>query len=716
MQTFRPLADSIYRQYRCPTGDPLSCEQAQKTVQQDPTAKHCLTCNFPGFLAAEAQIRGTQAIYEIEQYLGRRGYGRLYQGYRLPDDQPVVIKEYVLPTRTFNPEETRQRKQAFLRLVGLSLADGRSQDFRLILPTEAIADQREERCYVVTPGMMNAAPSLRRQLAVNGAMTSRQVRKVLAQALQTLEFLDRQKFRLPNGVVKQGIAHGNLSLDTILIHGQTSTSSEWSEDFLIYLCDLGIWEQLFAPPTLPTSEPTFANDLEALGWIGYYLLAGGTVDSASGEALDPRTVQSFPSASPALQDYLLRLLRISVPFDSVEAARQALLQLPPEPATLDPVLPLGLERVERFKKPTFAWWKWLLIALLLGLGGLLFWKLLTALLPSPSVSREQPLCCVNDVSGIPEGTFTYTAEEDGTWSYVLLQKNLVEHGQNLEMILQEQQPELKLNYQPQPSTADAIEQVRSTKADFMITSLLAQVKADLSYNEFAYDGLAVFVSFSYAQRSDSLPRFLQGRITFEQLRRLYTGEIVNWQELGGPNLPVKLYIPSEQEAVAIFEQRVLKDAQSIARFRSLQNRVITKLPTFPTLRQVIRDFEQDGIGAIAFGTLSKVFGQCSVYPLALGDGNQSPVQALLEANGQPITPETNLCGAKGSYDRNIELFQTQRYPLGYSLAVVYSRDNRRLQAGQKFAEILRTAEGQRLLSRTGLIPLAPLSTTMRERR
>ncbi|MGI0485760.1 substrate-binding domain-containing protein [Pantanalinema rosaneae CENA516] len=716
MQTLRSLADSIYRQYRCPTGDPLSCEHAHKTVQQNPDAKHCLTCNFPSMLASEAQIRGTHAIYQIEQCLGRRGYGRLYQGYRLPDEQPVVIKEYLLPTRTFNQEETRQRKQAFSRLVGLSLADGRSQDFRLLIPSEAIVDQREERCYVVTPGMTNAAPALRQQLAANGAMGSWQVRKVLAQALQTLEFLNRQKFRFPNGVVKQGIAHGNLSLDTVLIRTPESTPAAWHEDFLIYLCDLGIWEQLFAPPTLATPEPTFLDDLEALGGIGYYLLVGGTVDPASGDALDPRTTQPFPPASPALKDYLLRLLRIGVPFDSVEAARQALLQLPPEPAALNPVLPLGLERAERVNKPTFGWWKWLLIALLIGLGGFLLWKLIAALLPDPQVSRDQPLCCINQVSGIPEGTFTYTAEQDGTWSYVLLQRNLVEHGKNLDMILQEQQPELKLNYQPQPSTTEAIERVRSSKADFMITSLLDQVNADLGYSQFAYDGLAVFVSFSYAQRNNSLPRFLQGRITFDQLRQLYTGEIANWRELGGPNLPVKLYIPSEQEAVAIFEQRVLKDPQSIARFRSLQGRMITQLPTFPTLRRVIRDFEQDGIGAIAFGTLSKVFGQCSVYPLALVDGGQAPVQALLEANGQAISPETNLCGAKGSYDRNIAVFQTQRYPLGYSLAVVYPRDNRRLQVGQKFAEILQTAEGQRLLSRTGLIPLSPLSTTMRERR
>jgi ABC-type phosphate transport system substrate-binding protein len=216
---------------------------------------------------------------------------------------------------------------------------------------------------------------------------------------------------------------------------------------------------------------------------------------------------------------------------------------------------------------------------------------------------------------------------------------------------------------------------------------------------------------------------LNGQITFEQLRKLYTGEINNWRDLGGPDLPVKLYIPDETEAVRIFEQRVLKNDEKINAFRNLQRkedqanwvttswlRVITRVANSQKMLQsVIQDFEKADankqIGAIAFSRLSQVFGQCSVYPLALVEGEKDPVQPLIQDNGQPINPTTDLCNDKGSYHPNFQVFKDRSYPLAYPLAVVYPRDNSRPPVGAKFADMLRTQEGQQLLGKTGLVPL-----------
>lgn len=66
-----------------------------------------------------------------------------------------------------------------MRLAGLTLADGRPQNFRLVLPRDAIADPREERCYLVFSGRIASAPTLADYLAVNGAMDSWQVRDFL---------------------------------------------------------------------------------------------------------------------------------------------------------------------------------------------------------------------------------------------------------------------------------------------------------------------------------------------------------------------------------------------------------------------------------------------------------------------------------------------------------------------------------------------------------
>jgi ABC-type phosphate transport system substrate-binding protein len=265
-----------------------------------------------------------------------------------------------------------------------------------------------------------------------------------------------------------------------------------------------------------------------------------------------------------------------------------------------------------------------------------------------------------------------------------------------------------------------IDKVCSQKTDFAVTDLTDNLSncnsniMGLEYQKVAYDGLVVFVAFSYSKRERGLPKALNGQITLEQLRQLYTGKIDNWKKLDGPDLPVKLYTPSETDALRIFEQRVLKDEVAIKTFQSLQRKGISKEPkiervsTLKMLRNVIQDFEQHEVGAIAFATISKVFGQCSVYPLALVEGKKEPVQVLVQDNGEPINPTIDLCKDKGSYFPDPQVLQTGRYPLGYPLVVVYPRDNSRPLFGAKFAEMLRTEEGQRLLDKTGVVPLQPL--------
>jgi ABC-type phosphate transport system substrate-binding protein len=413
---------------------------------------------------------------------------------------------------------------------------------------------------------------------------------------------------------------------------------------------------------------------------------------------------------------------LGVPFESATAARQALLKLPPETPIVRVVSQVAPDEEETVK-PSFR-----PLFLFLGVLGLvLLGSLIWFLLPKPqetnAASDDLPLRYIKDVSAVPSGKFTYTGEIGGRWTDLEKQKNLVAQDKTFTEELTTRQPKLKLNYQPESSDNQAIQKVISGEKDFAISSLITQLPIELEQKEFAYDGLVVIVAFSYSQRENSLPASLNGQITFEQLRKLYTGEITNWRDLGGPDLPVKLYIPDETEAVRIFEQRVLKTDEKINAFRNLQRkedqanwvttswmRVITRVANSQKMLQsVIQDFEKADankqIGAIAFSRLSQVFGQCSVYPLALVEGEKDPVQPLIQDNGQPINPTTDLCNDKGSYHPNFQVFKDRSYPLAYPLAVVYPRDNSRPPVGAKFADMLRTQEGQQLLGKTGLVPL-----------
>ncbi|MGB7519292.1 MAG: hypothetical protein WA896_06650, partial [Spirulinaceae cyanobacterium] len=177
-----------------------------------------------------------------------------------------------------------------------------------------------------------------------------------------------------------------------------------------------------------------------------------------------------------------------------------------------------------------------------------------------------------------------------------------------------------------------------------------------------------------------------------------------------------LYIPLEKEAREIFEKQVLKTPQAISQFRDLiksknqrrsfaSNPEIIPLQTFEMLRNGYGDFEKTATGSIGFAPISKVVGQCSVYPLALKSGQEVTVSPLKKRNNQPVTPQTDLCDQKGSYAPNAEQIANQEYPLAYALAVIYPRDNSREAVGEKFAAILKTKEAQDLIEKTGLVPL-----------
>lgn len=763
------VVEPLYTQYRCRWGNPLTCDRPLETVQQQPEAKYCRDCGFPAVLAEKAEIRGSRGRYRIESFLGHRGMGRLYRATQLSNSQQVVIKEYLLPERYFTPEEVKINQQHFELLAGVNLADGRVQDFRLCHPWEAIADRNEERCYLVTKGNIDLYPTLSDYLALHGPMNAIAVRQVLNQVLQTLEFLHTQKFRLPSGQVQHGIAHGNLSLNSLLIarsqesevrsknqafHNGFSNvavveSGALHNDFFIYICDMALWESFFNPNAqlrtgqekwavlgateqkttkktldLRSPIPSPARDLVDLGYVGFYLLAGGRSNPIDGKSFNPNDERQWPPVNFTFKAFLLRLMGIEMPFESAQAARQALLKLTPEIPIPSSKVQLVPEEEESVKTPRILWIM-LGILGLMGLLGIVIWLARPKPQLSESATDGLSLCCINQVSAIPSGRFAYTAERQGVWNYALHEKNLVTEGKTLEEELQKRQPKLQLIYQPETSNQEAIDNVLSQKTDFALLGLVEELPLTLESQTVGYDGLVAFVAFSYSKRDNSLPTALNGQITFEQLRQLYTGQISNWRELGGPNLPVRLYIPDDTEAVRIFEQRVLKDRQSIQAFRRLQKNgnpqnsftaswvpEIYKLPTFQMLRQVIQDFERErvGTGAIAFDKLSQVFGQCSVYPLALKEGKKDPVQVLIQDNGQPIDPLTDLCEHKGSYFPNLQVFQDGSYPLGYELAVVYPRDNSRPPAGAKFAEMLRTEEGQQLLNKTGVVPLQPLPT------
>ncbi|MEO0868220.1 MAG: substrate-binding domain-containing protein, partial [Cyanobacteria bacterium J06642_11] len=541
-----------------------------------------------------------------------------------------------------------------------------------------------------------------------------------------------------------GLVHGNISLDSIVIQPDANSYYE-TPQLLIFLRDLALWESLFIPPPVSPHIPTVADDLIALGQVGLYALLGRWSDHY-GRDLKPHSFHEWPRQDLVLEQYLRQLLGIEEPtFDTAAEARRALLQLPTAPVQQPP--PETITDVDDQQRAWPKWVWWLLAGLgLLSIALLMRMLLLRWLRPAFSSTPPSP-CCIADVAAVPPGEFHYAAANPGTWYPLWHSRNLVIQDKTLEQVLEAEQPDLNLQLDPVKTNTLAIQQVENDQVDFAIAPHLTSLAPDLTISPIAYDGLAVFVAFSYVERQQGLPHHLQGRLSVDQLRQLYTGEIENWSDLGGPDLAVKLYIPDQVELIEVFEQRVLQTPEAIQAFRrqwglDAAETGETGSPSIPLiastetingdisapldmLQAILKDFEAvPQVGSIGFTSISQIYNQCSVYPLAIApDNHSSAVQPFYRANNTPISPTIDLCGDKGNYGPNQSLFvsppvsqnrsseslNTPVYPLAYPLAVMYRRDNSREPVGSTFVEMMTTDEGQGLLKKTGLVPLESVS-------
>lgn len=671
------------------------------------------------------RIKGKKGLYTAEYRLGKRGNGELFRGIESNTKQSIVIKEYSprASDRFTTPEEENKIQQDFNSLAGFQYHDNRERDIRVIRPIEAIVvrERQDEpdgdgfsissRFYLVTDSR-DACPSLRKKLISNGgALQPHIVRTVLLQILQTLSVLHQQKITLPSGRVRSKLIHGNLSLDSVL----------WVEEkghLFVYLSDFAQWEtnifdfrkRMSINAAFP--HETEAQDLEAVGWIGYSLLKGDlrreceydreeAAHFLAQEAEDSPTKKDGLNAS--LNQNIRRLLQIEAPpFETAEAAWRSLLSIPATQTSVTQLAqpPVSQPTTHRSAIPRSA-----LVALgvaALAFTGSLVWFLTPRASGQVEMSTPLPTCCLAEVSGLPLEDFSYTYLQKGTWESIRQKPYLGQQRQRLESTLVNAQDGLSILTKSAVSPEEAIADVQSGKVNFAILPLWTpdMIPPGLGAETIAYDGLVAVVSFSYAERQKGLPEALDGEISLAALRKIYLGSVNNWKALGGPQLPIKRYLSESPEVFPISMQQIHGTA-------TLSE--VEKLNTQSMLQQIITDFEAQQTGSIGLIPLSQIVGQCSVYPLAVSMVGQGAVQPWRLTSGDLITPKTDLCDRKGLYQADSRLFRSGEYPLAYPIVVVYPQDNSRSPAGEKFAELMKTIEGQQLLFDAGLVPLQEMT-------
>ncbi|MEM1255131.1 MAG: PstS family phosphate ABC transporter substrate-binding protein [Cyanobacteria bacterium P01_H01_bin.21] len=179
-------------------------------------------------------------------------------------------------------------------------------------------------------------------------------------------------------------------------------------------------------------------------------------------------------------------------------------------------------------------------------------------------------------------------------------------------------------------------------------------------------------------------------LTVEQIQAIYTSQITNWSELGGPDLPVTAYSRSPEIAGTA---KYFLDA--VLNADTYGENVIFVGDTTTGLRQVLSDQ-----GGIYYASAPEIVNQCSIYAIPIAASNQPgnfipPFEASWRT-GQDCLNQENAV--------NKDNFRDGSYPLTRRLFVIVKADGGRDEpAGRAYADILLSTEGQTLIEEAGFV-------------
>ncbi|ELR98694.1 PstS family phosphate ABC transporter substrate-binding protein [Gloeocapsa sp. PCC 73106] len=179
-------------------------------------------------------------------------------------------------------------------------------------------------------------------------------------------------------------------------------------------------------------------------------------------------------------------------------------------------------------------------------------------------------------------------------------------------------------------------------------------------------------------------------ITVKQLQDIYTGKITNWSEVGGPSLPIIAYsrYPNTGGTVDFFLQDVLGSVPLASNVEFVYNTTLG-------LRKV-----GENPGGIYYASAPEVVPQCTVKGLPIGKESGKfvpPYQEPLVTSAQCPKERNQL---------NMTAFKAGEYPITRRMFVII-KENGELdeQAGNAYANLLLSDQGQQLLLEAGFVPI-----------
>ncbi len=198
----------------------------------------------------------------------------------------------------------------------------------------------------------------------------------------------------------------------------------------------------------------------------------------------------------------------------------------------------------------------------------------------------------------------------------------------------------------------------------------------------AYDALTIVVN----------PKLNISGLTIQQLRDIYTGTVTNWNQVGGPNLPIVAFSRDLNAGgtVSTFQDLVLGKDSKI-------NFGFVKTVTSP---QAGLQQTKANPGAIFYGSAKEtIVDFCDTKPLSIGSSGSN----LIAPYKLPLQ-SPSACQQGKRNQINTETIKTQQYPLTRKIYAIYKADGANSQkAGEAYGHLLLTQQGQDLLEKAGFV-------------
>ncbi|BAY23090.1 periplasmic phosphate-binding protein of phosphate ABC transporter [Calothrix sp. NIES-2100] len=287
----------------------------------------------------------------------------------------------------------------------------------------------------------------------------------------------------------------------------------------------------------------------------------------------------------------------------------------------------------------------------------------------------------NNVKNIPIGAFNYGGST--AWAPI---RQLVDSQ------IQVTRPELQLRYVNPPNTSpgsgSGIRMLLDGQLDFTQSSRpltdeeknLAQQRGFvLEERQVGIDGVAVVVN----------PALKVPGLTVDQLQKIYSGEITNWKEVGGTDIPITPFSQNPENADVV----LISGKQVLAK-QSLGSNVQYVYSTTEALRRV-----NQTPGGLYYASARGIVYQCLVKPLPLGVTSAQ----LIPPYREPLVP-ANECPQKRN-QLNTEAIKNGSYPAIAKLFVIIKQNQgKEQQVGEAYTRLLATEQGQKAIEQAGLIP------------